>query len=157
MPINTERYDSARQKADLAALVVEDVGIARHATLLDAIAKGLLSDPLIVSARIISTNASNNSPLSSVWWRKPMSGSLTPEQVEESLIEIDLKIRQQHPWIKVAANLPLTLRPTTKYSSVDGLTNTAQRGVWTFPYFSCAQMQWILSYTVVIPPIGRHG
>lgn len=154
MPINTERYDNARQKADLAALVVQEMGIARHATLLDAIAKGLLSDPLITSARIISTNASNDSPLSSVWWRKPITGVGIPEQVEESLIEIDLKIRQQHPWLEVV-NIPLALQQ--RPSKFNPGLNSSQRGVWTFPYFSCSQMQWILSYTVVVPPIGRHG
>lgn len=35
--------------------------------------------------------------------------------------------------------------------------NISYRGWWTFPYYSCNERRWILSYSVAIPPIGRHG
>lgn len=35
--------------------------------------------------------------------------------------------------------------------------NVSYKGWWTYPYYSCTQKQWILSYSVVIPPVGRHG
>lgn len=154
MPINTEPYEAARQKSDLAATVLQDVGLARHVTLLDAVAKGLLIDPQIISARIIATNSSSESspPVISVWWRRSLDGSGKPEQVEADLAMIGVKSDQQQPWLE-AASLPLSLRlPKLPPSSDEGV----RRGVWTFPYFSCAQMQWILSYNVAIPPQGRH-
>lgn len=30
VPLNTERYDGARQKADLAATVLQDIGFVHH-------------------------------------------------------------------------------------------------------------------------------
>jgi G protein-coupled receptor 158 len=30
VPLNVERYDGARQKADLAAIVLQEVGVSRH-------------------------------------------------------------------------------------------------------------------------------
>lgn len=30
LPINAQRYDGSRQKADLAAIVLQEVGLSRH-------------------------------------------------------------------------------------------------------------------------------
>lgn len=35
--------------------------------------------------------------------------------------------------------------------------NIYYKGWWTFPYFSCSLSKWILSYSIAIPPNGRHG
>lgn len=35
--LNTERYESARQKVDLAAVVLQDVGVNRHGGFLSAL------------------------------------------------------------------------------------------------------------------------
>lgn len=35
--------------------------------------------------------------------------------------------------------------------------NISFRGWWTYPYYSCGQRRWVLSYSVAIPPIGKHG
>lgn len=154
VPINIDRYDSARQKADLAALVLQEIGIGRHGTLLDAVCKGLLSDPQIISSRIISANTSNESSVGLVWWRKNLDESGALEQVEENLINIDLKSHQRHPWMETA-RIPFLLRPPRNHIPKPP-NNNPQRGTWTFPYFSCSQKQWILSYNVEIPPQGRH-
>lgn len=30
------------------------------------------------------------------------------------------------------------------------------RGWWTYPYYSCKQQSWLLSYSIAIP-LGKHG
>lgn len=150
MPLNTERYEGARQKADLASIVLQDVGMVRHVTLLDAIAKGLLSDPYIISTRIVVTNTSNIVLSSSVWWRRQVDGEL--EQVESTGSSLVMEMDRE-PWLQMS--MPAELRKITP--PVIGNTS-AQLGSWTFPYYSCLQKQWILSYTVHIGvPPGRHG
>lgn len=35
--------------------------------------------------------------------------------------------------------------------------NNYYKGWWTYPYFSCAVSKWLVSYSIAIPPSGRHG
>lgn len=35
--------------------------------------------------------------------------------------------------------------------------NNYYKGWWTFPYFSCSLGRWLVSYSIAIPPSGRHG
>lgn len=35
--------------------------------------------------------------------------------------------------------------------------NNYYKGWWTYPYFSCALSNWLVSYSIAIPPSGRHG
>lgn len=44
--------------------------IFSFAGLLDALAKGLLSDPNVINARILATNLSSGFLSTSVWWTK---------------------------------------------------------------------------------------
>lgn len=36
-------------------------------------------------------------------------------------------------------------------------TNISYSGWWTYPYYSCAERKWLISYSVPIPSQGRHG
>lgn len=35
--------------------------------------------------------------------------------------------------------------------------NNYYKGWWTYPYFSCSLSRWLVSYSIAIPPSGRHG
>lgn len=35
--------------------------------------------------------------------------------------------------------------------------NISFKGWWTYPYYSCTQRKWILSYSIAVPPAGRHS
>ncbi|XP_049535012.1 probable G-protein coupled receptor CG31760 [Anopheles darlingi] len=151
--LNPERYTGARQKADLAAVVLQDVGVSRHNGLLDALAKGLLSDGHVTSARILSINVSDGLLTNSVWWNKEVGGMGTPMRIEAEGIAIGSKPDPSYPWYEDESSFPGLRSP--KFSPPP--PNIAYRGWWTFPYYSCTQKKWILSYSVAIPPMGRHG
>lgn len=67
-----------------------------HTGLLDALAKGLLSDPHVTSARVLTTNFSSGILSGSVWWRKQGLG--VPIRVEEDGILVGAKPDQKYPW-----------------------------------------------------------
>ncbi|XP_055550047.1 probable G-protein coupled receptor CG31760 isoform X2 [Wyeomyia smithii] len=151
--LNPERYSGARQKADLAAVVLQDVGVARHNGLLDALAKGLLSDPHVTSARILSINISDGMITNSVWWDKPTSGMAGPLRMEEEGIAVGKAPDHNYPWFEDESSSPGLRSPKFAPSPL----NISYRGWWTYPYYSCNHKRWILSYSVAIPPMGRHG
>uniref|UniRef100_A0A182RK45 G_PROTEIN_RECEP_F3_4 domain-containing protein n=1 Tax=Anopheles funestus TaxID=62324 RepID=A0A182RK45_ANOFN len=159
--LNPERYTGARQKADLAAVVLQDVGVSRHNGLLDALAKGLLSDAHVTSARILSINISDGLLTNSVWWNKEPGGMGGPLRIEAEGIAIGTKPDPTYPW-----QCRFSLSRFEDETSSPGLRSPkftptppdiSYKGWWTYPYYSCGQKKWILSYSVAIPPMGRHG
>ncbi|KAJ6649502.1 putative G-protein coupled receptor [Pseudolycoriella hygida] len=197
--INTERYEGSRQKVDLAAVVLQEVGVNRHGdsppesperprtpgwdldinmieieeecslpveqkvelnkllkdyeSLLDALAKGLLSDDYITSARILATNITNGILGTSVWWIKNVGGLGGPRRIEEDGVQIGTKPSTKYPWFEDEDSSPGLRSP----KFVPSPASTSFKGWWTYPYYSCNNRRWILSYSVAIPPIGRHG
>ncbi|XP_037927635.1 probable G-protein coupled receptor CG31760 [Teleopsis dalmanni] len=154
VPINSERYDSSRQKADLVASILLDVGIIRHGGLSDALAKGLLSDDYITSARILALNLTNGAVQSYVWWIKSNHEKTGKAQrFEEEGLQIGKKPAQSYPWFDDETTSPSLRSPKFTPSP----PNIYYKGWWTYPYFSCTLSKWILSYSIAIPPSGRHG
>lgn len=68
------------------------------AGLLDALAKGLLSDDYITSARILATNITNGILGTSVWWVKNGGGLDEPRRIEEDGVQIGTKPSTEYPW-----------------------------------------------------------
>nr|XP_014087417.1 probable G-protein coupled receptor CG31760 [Bactrocera oleae] len=154
VPINSERFESARQKADLVASILQEVGIVRHGGLSDALAKGLLSDDSTTGARILALNLTNGAVQSYVWWVKSYhekTGEL--QRYEEDGLQIGKKPIQSYPWFDDENTSPTLRSPKFAPSP----PNMYYKGWWTFPYFSCTLSKWILSYSIAIPPSGRHG
>ncbi|XP_055635409.1 probable G-protein coupled receptor CG31760 isoform X2 [Toxorhynchites rutilus septentrionalis] len=151
--LNPERYTGARQKADLAAVVLQDVGVARHNGLLDALAKGLLSDMHVMSARILSINTSDGLITNSVWWNKLPTGMAGPVRIEEEGVAVGKTPDPSYPWFEDESSSPGLRSPKFAPSPL----NISYRGWWTYPYYSCSYKRWILSYSVAIRPLGRHG
>ncbi|TMW48330.1 hypothetical protein DOY81_006598 [Sarcophaga bullata] len=154
VPINSERYDSSRQKADLIASILQEVGIIRHGGLSDALAKGLLSDDYTTGARILALNITNGSIQSYVWWIKKnhdKNGEL--QRFEEDGLQIGKKPSPMYPWFADESSSPTLRSPKFAPSP----PNIYYKGWWTYPYFSCTLSKWILSYSIAIPPSGRHG
>ncbi|KAI9583866.1 hypothetical protein GQX74_010201 [Glossina fuscipes] len=150
VPINSERYESSRQKADLAASILQEVGIVRHGGLSDALAKGLLSDEYTTGARILALNLTNGSVQSYVWWIKKNHEKMGEMiRFEEDGLQIGKK---PSPTFADESTSPTLRSPKFAPSP----PNIYYKGWWTFPYFSCSLSKWILSYSIAIPPNGRH-
>ncbi|KAH8241518.1 hypothetical protein KR026_010134 [Drosophila bipectinata] len=151
VPINSERFESSRQKADLAASILQEVGIIRHGGLSDALAKGLLTDDSITGARILALNLTNGAVQSYVWW---VDGEQAETQrYEEDGLQIGKKPSSSYPWFDDETSTPTLRSPKFAPSP----PNNYYKGWWTFPYFSCSLGRWLVSYSIAIPPSGRHG
>ncbi|KAE8747621.1 hypothetical protein FOCC_FOCC005600, partial [Frankliniella occidentalis] len=150
--VDARRYDSLRQKADMAALVLKDLGVAHHNGLLDALTRALLlSERHVVSARILALNASTGGVVNMVEWHAEGEGLalVGPTRAHPASLPAD---PADLPWYEDSATSP-TLR-SPKF--VDSPANVSFRGWWTFPYFSCSSRRWLLSYSVPVPPTSRH-
>lgn len=152
IPLNVDRYEGTRQKADLAAIVLQDVGVSHHVGLHDALAKGLLSDNNVIAARILATNVTSGGLVNSVWWERKYGG-LEPNRVNDDGIAQGGKPDSNYPWFEDELTTPGLRSP----KFVPSPPNESFRGWWTYPYYSCNQKKWILSYSIAIPPNGRHG
>jgi G protein-coupled receptor 158 len=65
---------------------------------LDALAKGLLSDPHVTSARVLGTNFSTGVIINSVWWNKKVGGLGEPVRIEEEGVAVGVKPDSSYPW-----------------------------------------------------------
>ncbi|KAL7043659.1 hypothetical protein ACKWTF_001614 [Chironomus riparius] len=150
IPLNTELYDGARQKSDLASVILQDLGFNRHSGLLDAIARGLLSDPNVINARILATNLSTGFLSTSVWWTKIGNRELgEPQRREEDGLAVGRKPLSDYPWFEDPASTPSLRSP--KFASAP--PSLSFKGWFTFPYYSCIQRKWIISYSIAIASV----
>lgn len=152
IPLNVDRYEGTRQKADLAAIVLQDVSVSHHIGLYDALAKGLLSDNNVIAARILATNMTSSAIVNSVWWERKYGSMSVPNRVTDDGIANGVEPDSNYPWY--ADERTKTLR-SPKF--VPSPPDESFLGWWTYPYYSCNQKKWILSYSIAIPPNGRHG
>lgn len=120
-------------------------------SLFDAVAKGLLNDEFISGSRVLVVNVTNGALISSVWWNKSIGG--LGESIDEDDVQIGFEPSKEYPWYEDQITSP-GLRSPKFIPSPEGLS---YRGWWTYPYYSCKQQSWLLSYSIAITPIGKHG
>lgn len=72
--------------------------LSLFAGLLDALAKGLLSDSNVIAARILAMNISNGVLTTSVWWDNQIGTIGGPTRIEEDGVSIGLKPDTNYPW-----------------------------------------------------------
>ncbi|KAJ1521911.1 hypothetical protein ONE63_002247 [Megalurothrips usitatus] len=155
--VDPARYEPVRQKADMAALVLKDLGVAHHNGLLDAVARALLeSERHVLASRILTLNASTGGVLSMVEWRYPEGERLAltgPTRAHPASLNAPLDPGDL-PWYEDSTTSPTVRSP----KFVDSPANVSFKGWWTFPYFSCTARRWLLSYSVPVAPAhsSRH-
>ncbi|XP_034186218.1 putative G-protein coupled receptor CG31760 isoform X3 [Osmia lignaria lignaria] len=142
--LDPRRYDTARQKADMTALMLQNLGTiggSRHNVLLEVLAKSLLvSVNDAVETRVMALNASTGAVISAVWLERNPASVGEPSNVESNGLQPGSIPDPNLPWFENAG------------------TTTELRGWWTIPYFSCKSHRWLISYSVNIrPPDARHG
>ncbi|CAG9767118.1 unnamed protein product [Ceutorhynchus assimilis] len=154
VPIDTLRFESARQKADLAATLLQDLGVAHHNGLQDAISKNILvSDQSVLSARVLAMNATTGTLINCAWWQKQGLEMGGPKKVTETVLEVGHRPTTDYPWYEDADSSPGLRSP----KFIESPPNVSYRGWWTYPYYSCSARRWLMSYSVPIPPPGRRG
>ncbi|KAB0794215.1 hypothetical protein PPYR_13835 [Photinus pyralis] len=154
VPLETARFEPARQKADLAATLLQDLGVARHNGLQDAISRNLLvSDTNILSARVLAINASTGQLVNCAWWQRQGLEMGGPRKLTEGIPEVGQRPDPDYPWYEDADSSPGLRSP----KFMDSPLKVSYRGWWTYPYYSCISRKWLTSYSVPIPSPGRHG
>ncbi|XP_017783461.1 PREDICTED: probable G-protein coupled receptor CG31760 [Nicrophorus vespilloides] len=154
IPIDATRFEPARQKADLAATLLQDLGLAHHNGLQDAISRNLLvSDQSVVSARVLAINASNGQLANCAWWQRQGLEMGGPRKLTENIPEVGQRPYSEYPWYEDADSSPGLRSP----KFMESPANLSYRGWWTYPYYSCGASKWLISYSVPVPSQGRHG
>ncbi|KAL2750657.1 putative G-protein coupled receptor CG31760 isoform X1 [Vespula maculifrons] len=156
--LDPRRYDTARQKADMTAMMLQNLGpsgVARHNGLLDVLAKSLLlSVNDAVEARVIALNASTGTVINAVWLKRSPGSVGEPIEVEGHALQAGSRPDPGLPWFENAGASSGLRSPKFMQSP----PIESYRGWWTIPYFSCKTRQWLISYSVnVRPPDSRHG
>ncbi|XP_043680276.1 probable G-protein coupled receptor CG31760 isoform X2 [Vespula pensylvanica] len=156
--LDPRRYDTARQKTDMTAMMLQNLGpsgVARHNGLLDVLAKSLLlSVNDAVEARVIALNASTGTVINAVWLKRSPGSVGEPIEVEGHALQAGSRPDPGLPWFENAGASSGLRSPKFMQSP----PIESYRGWWTIPYFSCKTRQWLISYSVnVRPPDSRHG
>ncbi|XP_068915920.1 probable G-protein coupled receptor CG31760 [Tenebrio molitor] len=153
VPLATARFESARQKADLAATLLQDLGVAHHNGLQASIPKNLLvCDHTILSARVLTLNATTGTLLNCVWWQRQALEVGEPRKLRcEDFLDSGHRPGTEYPWYEDAESSPGLRSP----KFMESLPNVSYKGWWTYPYYSCKSRRWLISYSVPIP--GRGG
>ncbi|XP_011876133.1 PREDICTED: probable G-protein coupled receptor CG31760 isoform X2 [Vollenhovia emeryi] len=156
--LDPRRYDTARQKADMTAMVLRNLGAAeamRRNALLDALTKSLLvSVDDAVEARVIALNASTGTVITAVWLKRSPGSVGEPSKVESHAVQPGFQPDPSLPWFENAGGSAGLRSPKFMQSP----PIESYRGWWTIPYFSCKTRRWLISYSVnVKPPDVRPG
>ncbi|KAL0275052.1 UNVERIFIED_CONTAM: hypothetical protein PYX00_003034 [Menopon gallinae] len=162
--VDTTRYDETRQKTDMAAFLLQELGLNNHRSgLPDALGKGLiLSDRKVIAARILALNVSTGQVVTSVTWRRPSfagGADAVALEINGPIRATDEDPRQgvkpdrAYPWYDDADTTPGLRSP----KFMDSPLNASYKGWWTYPYYSCFIRKWLMSYSVAVPSNVRHG
>lgn len=78
---------------------IPSVSATRSCTaLLDALAKSLLADEYVSSARILASNTTNGILGTSVWWSKQPGSLDGPRRIDEVGLQVGEKPSVSYPW-----------------------------------------------------------
>ncbi|KAG5306243.1 Y1760 protein, partial [Acromyrmex insinuator] len=106
--LDPRRYDMARQKADMTAMVLRNLGAAeamRRNALLDALTKSLLvSVDDAVEARVIALNASTGTVITAVWLKRSPGSVGEPSKVESHAVQLGSQPDPSLPWFENAGS-----------------------------------------------------
>ncbi|CAF4930352.1 unnamed protein product [Pieris macdunnoughi] len=150
-PLHATRWDATRARADLAANILQQLGM-ETADVLIAVSRGLVvgssASERVVGARAIALRPDgvvNNSIAWEKYGAEPVAG-VTPS--------LEKPPDSEFPWY-VSAHESDSLRSPKFMPSLPGAT---MEGWWTYPYYSCSAKRWLLSYTVPVSTVrGLKG
>ncbi|XP_036142473.1 probable G-protein coupled receptor CG31760 isoform X3 [Monomorium pharaonis] len=104
--LDPRRYDTARQKADMTAMLLRNLGVVeaiQRNALLDALTKSLLmSVDDAVEARVIALNASTGTVITAVWLKRNPGSVGEPSKVESHALQFGSRPDSSLPWFENA-------------------------------------------------------
>ncbi|KAI4499691.1 hypothetical protein M0802_005261 [Mischocyttarus mexicanus] len=113
--LDPRRYDTARQKTDMTAMMLQNLGtsgVSRYNGLLDVLAKSLLlSVNDAVEARVIALNASTKTVINAVWLKRSPGSVGEPIKVEDHALQPGSRPDSNLPWFEdTGSSLGLSVR-----------------------------------------------
>ncbi|EGI67625.1 Putative G-protein coupled receptor [Acromyrmex echinatior] len=103
--LDPRRYDMARQKADMTAMVLRNLGAAEAMRRNDALTKSLLvSVDDAVEARVIALNASTGTVITAVWLKRSPGSVGEPSKVESHAVQLGSQPDPSLPWFENAGS-----------------------------------------------------
>ncbi|CAB0016641.1 unnamed protein product [Nesidiocoris tenuis] len=167
-PVIPARFDTAKQKAELASNLLVELGlIARHNgqahsqlhNVVDAVAHSLLiTEPSLLASRVIALNATTGLVISAAVWRRE-SGQMGMEWRQPAEVRPDVELPQELPWIPKQIGTLNCLTPNVNWVFIKLMIRCcrgSEIGGWTYPYYSCIARTWVLSFSIDIP-VNKHG
>ncbi|XP_018324198.1 probable G-protein coupled receptor CG31760 isoform X2 [Agrilus planipennis] len=153
IPVNPSMYEHARQKADLSAMFLQDLGVTHHNNgIQSTVAKDLLSsDRTIMAVRVLLINSTSGRLESCDWWESQGMEVGGPRRVTDMCPELRRRLQPEYPWYEDPDSSPALRSP----KFMESPANMSFKGWWTYPYYSCPSRKWLLSYSIPIPPLGR--
>lgn len=113
----------------------------------------MLNDEFISGARVLVVNITNGALITSVWFNKNIGGLSDPSRIDEEGIKVGFAPNKEYPWYEDEITSSGLRSPKFIASPEPSISF---RGWWTYPYYSCKQQCWILSYSIAVPSIGKH-
>ncbi|KYN37519.1 hypothetical protein ALC56_08120 [Trachymyrmex septentrionalis] len=103
--LDPRRYDMARQKADMTAMVLRNLGAAEAMRRNDVLTKSLLvSVDDAVEARMIALNASTGTVITAVWLKRSPGSVGEPSKVESHAVQLGSQPDPSLPWFENAGS-----------------------------------------------------
>ncbi|XP_063975887.1 probable G-protein coupled receptor CG31760 isoform X3 [Diachasmimorpha longicaudata] len=154
--LDPRRFDIARQKVDMSATLLQNLGSVRDTVLLNAIARSLLVSMMgAVAARVIVFNATTDIIIAETWLKRALGNMAEPMKLESELLRVGYRPDSGLPWFENGGESSSSLRSPKFIESAPG---DSYLGWWTMPYISCKTRQWLISYSVYVRPWDtRHG
>lgn len=151
VPLHTKRFETVREKADLASMLVQELALTRTThphpqlhTVVDGVAHSLLgSEASLLASRVLAVNSTTGLVSSCSIWRRERGGA---EWRDQSELLVGIEVPQTLPWFPA----------TGVFQGTENNTTVAPEGLWTYPYYSCQARSWVLSYSITIPT-HKHG
>ncbi|XP_034935933.1 probable G-protein coupled receptor CG31760 isoform X2 [Chelonus insularis] len=146
--LDPRRFDVARQKIDMAAMMLRNIGLDSHSRLLEAVAKSLLSSVNnAVATRVVVLNASTDIVITETWLKRTPGSVGEPIKLESDTLRVGYRPHPELPWFENAEGSSSQLR-SPKF--IQSAPVESYMGWWTLPYLSCKTQQWLMSYSVYV-------
>lgn len=145
----TNQFEPAKEKALLAARVIEDSSSLGNPKIVESVMRNILqTESSIYQARVISldpflhTFATRHEVVSEEDDVFSTRRDIVARNSTRFLVETD------SPWLLNRSSKNQDL--SSKFMRFSGLLMGGTNGWWTFPYYSCALHSWFLSFTAPI-------
>ncbi|KAG8238876.1 hypothetical protein J437_LFUL018658, partial [Ladona fulva] len=144
LPSVPERFEDSTQRADMAAAVIQELGINHKDELLKVLLRGLITpDRKMIAVRAVAMNMTTSGVINSAGWKAEIFRD--NRRVINHIPGPELYTRlDSKPWYQpsvTSGGKPIPQRGRN-------YRHHGHQGWWTLPYYSCFTNAWTVSYAL---------